>query len=101
MINYLKQLKLEKKINSKLMKKYDVMTVFGDRKLIMQITAEGNCVKLYSYNEELFNILHDTQLPIDHGGRNCMEYKINKIFKNITRETIMSYLNFCESYKRK
>jgi len=31
-INYLKQLKLEKKINSKLMKKYDVMTVLGDEK---------------------------------------------------------------------
>ncbi|XP_029348199.1 SCAN domain-containing protein 3-like [Acyrthosiphon pisum] len=39
-INYLKQLKLEKKINSKLMKKYDVMTVLGDEKLIMPITAE-------------------------------------------------------------
>lgn len=29
MINYLKQLKLEKKINTKLMKKYEVMTVLG------------------------------------------------------------------------
>jgi len=100
-INYLKQLKLEKKINSKLMKKYDVMTVLGDEKIMMPITAEGNCVKLYAYNEELFNILHNTHLSIGHGGRNRMEYEINKKFKSVTKETITSYLNFCESCERK
>jgi hypothetical protein len=100
-INCVKQLKLEKKINSKLMKKYDVMTVLGDEKLIMPIAAEGNCVKLYAYNEGLFNILHEIHLSIGHGGRNRMEYEINKKFKNITRETITSYLNFCESCERK
>uniref|UniRef100_A0A2H8TQZ8 KRAB-A domain-containing protein 2 n=1 Tax=Melanaphis sacchari TaxID=742174 RepID=A0A2H8TQZ8_9HEMI len=100
-INDLKQLKLEKKTNSKLMKKYDVMTVQGEEKLIMPITAEGNCVKLYAFNEELFEIVHEIHLSIGHGGRNRMEYEINKKFKNITRETIMSYLNFCESCERK
>jgi len=100
-INYSKQLKLEKKTNSKLKKKYYVMTVQGEKKLIMQITAEGNCVKLYAFNEELFKIVHDIHLSIGHGGRNRMKYEINKKFKNITRETITSYLNFCESCERK
>lgn len=31
-INYLKQLKLEKKVNPKLMKKYSVMIVLGNKK---------------------------------------------------------------------
>lgn len=31
------------------MKKYDIMTILGDKKWIVPITAEGNCVKLYAY----------------------------------------------------
>lgn len=30
------------------MKKYDIMTVQGDEKLIMPKTAEGYCVKYYA-----------------------------------------------------
>jgi len=48
------------------MKKYDIMTVLGEEKLIMPITAGGNCAKLYALNE-----------VFGHGGRNCMEYEIN------------------------
>jgi hypothetical protein len=47
----LKQLKQEKKTKTKLIKKYDVMTVQGNEKLIMPITEEGNYVKYYAYNE--------------------------------------------------
>jgi hypothetical protein len=54
------------------MKKYDVMTVLGDEKLIMPIIVEGNCVKLYAHNEELFDILHETHLSIGYSGRNRM-----------------------------
>jgi hypothetical protein len=41
-INYLKQLKLEKKTNSKLIQKYDVMIVLGDEKLIIIIIYNNN-----------------------------------------------------------
>jgi len=58
--------------------KYDVMTVLGDEKLIMIITAEGNCVKLFAYNENLFNILHEIHLSIRHGDRIRIEYEVNK-----------------------
>jgi len=54
------------------------MTVPGEEKLIMPITAEGNCVKLYAFNEELFKVVHEIHLSIGHGGRNRMEYEINK-----------------------
>ena len=46
-INYLKQLKLEKKKKSKLMKKYDVMTLLGDEKLIMPINIYRKIVIVY------------------------------------------------------
>jgi len=53
-INYLKQLKQEKKIDTQLTKKYDLLSVQRYEKLIMSIIAEGNCVKYYAYNEKLF-----------------------------------------------
>jgi hypothetical protein len=47
-----------------------------------------------------FKILHETHLSIGLGGRNRMEYEINKKNKNVTRETIMPYLNICEPYQK-
>jgi len=47
----------------------------------MPITAEGNCVKLYLFNDELFKIVHEIHLAIGHDGINRMEYEINKNLK--------------------
>jgi len=58
--------------------------------------SEGNDFKYYVFNEELFNIINDTHLAIGHGGRNRMEYELNKKYKNITRESIVLYLNLCQ-----
>jgi len=63
--------------------------------------SEGNDFKFYVFNEELFNINNDTHLTIGHGGRNRMEYELNKKYKNITRESIMLYLNLCISCQKK
>jgi len=62
---------------------------------------EGNQIKYYVHNEELFNILHETHLSIGHGGRSRMEHELNNKYKNITREAIMLYLNLCESCQKK
>jgi len=71
-------------------------------KLIVPVSNEGNDLKwYYVFNEELFNIIHDTHLIIGHGGRNRMEYELNKKYKNITRESIMLYLNLCKSCQKK
>ncbi|CAI6360566.1 unnamed protein product [Macrosiphum euphorbiae] len=70
-------------------------------KLIVPVSNEGNDLKYYVFNEELFNIIHDTHLTIGHGGRNRMEYELNKKYKNITRESIMLYLNLCISCQKK
>jgi len=82
------------------MKKYDVMTtVLGDEKLIMPITAQSNWVKLYTYDEESFKIVHKIHLSIWHGDRNRMECEINKNIKNITRETLLFHQNIRNNIK--
>lgn len=61
-------------------------------KLIVPV-SKGNGFKYYVFNEELFNVIYDAHLTIGHGERNRMEYELNKKYKNITRESIMLYLN--------
>lgn len=100
LISEVKQLKLKSR-GHKLLKKYDVITVSDMEKLIVPVSNEGNDLKYYVFNEELFNIIHDTHLTIGHGGRNRMEYELNKKYKNITRESIMLYLNLCISCQKK
>lgn len=103
LIVHLKELKLKKtKIPNdyKLIKKYDTMRVCNVEKLVVPIN-EGNQIKYYVHNEELFNILHETHLSIGHGGRSRMEHELNIKYKNITREAIMLYLNLCESCQKK
>ncbi|CAI6358245.1 unnamed protein product [Macrosiphum euphorbiae] len=99
LISEVKQLKLKSR-GHKLLKKYDVITVSDMEKLIVPVSNEGNDLKYYVFNEELFNIIHDTHLTIGHGGRNRMEYELNKKYKNITRESIMLYLNLCISVNK-
>lgn len=50
-IDHLNQVKLEKKIDSKLTKKYGVIIALEDEKLIRSITAQGNYVKYYACNK--------------------------------------------------
>lgn len=103
LILHLKELKSKKtKIPNdyKLIKKYDTMKVCNVERLVVPIN-EGNQIKYYVHNEELFNILHETHLSIGHGGRSRMEHELNNKYKNITREAIMLYLNLCESCQKK
>jgi len=76
------------------------MKVCNVERLVVPIN-EGNQIKYYVHNEELFNILHKTHLSIGHGGRSRMEHELNNKYKNITREAIMLYLNLCESCQKK
>ncbi|XP_060864326.1 KRAB-A domain-containing protein 2-like [Metopolophium dirhodum] len=75
------------------------MRVCNVEKLV--VINEGNQIKYYVHNEELFNILHETHLLIGHGGRSRIEHELNIKYKNITREAIMLYLNLCESCQKK
>lgn len=104
LVLHLKELKESKKTkvpnDYKLIKKYDIFKACGAERLVVPIN-EANHIKYYVQNEELFHILHETHLSIGHGGRSRMEHKLNSKYKNITRETIMLYLNLCEFCRKK
>jgi len=75
----------------KLIKKYDV-NISGIEKLVV-LVSEGNLIKYYVYNDQLFQFLNETHVFVKHGGRNRIEYELNLKYKNITRETTMIFLN--------
>jgi len=95
LIVHIKQLKNQtekfKPNDYRLLKKYDVI----------QISEEEKWIVPGVHNEQLFNILQEVHLSIGHGGRNRMKYEINMKFKNITRKSIMLYLNNCHSCQKK
>lgn len=104
LILHLKELKTRKpKIPNdyRIIKKYDVVEVFNVERLVVPKVNEGEHIKCYVYNEELFNILHETHLSIGHGRRDRMEHQLNSRYENITRETVMLYLNLCKLCQKK
>lgn len=103
LIVHLKELKTKKpKIPNdyRIIKKYDIVEMSDVERLIVPKMNESDQIKCYVYNEELFGILHETHLSIGHGRRDRMEHQLHHKYENITRETVMLYLNLCESCKK-
>ncbi|VVC35000.1 Hypothetical protein CINCED_3A014936 [Cinara cedri] len=104
LIIHLKELKTKKpKIPNdyRIIKKYDVVEVSNVERLVVPKMNKDDQIKCYVFNEELFSILHETHLSIGHGRRDRMEHQLHSKYENITRETVMLYLNLCELCQKK
>lgn len=84
----------------KLLKRYDIVTVGDVHKLIYPINESSATIKYYIHNDEIYNTIHEVHISISHGGRNRMQKELQSKYKNITRESIMLYLNLCETCQR-
>lgn len=82
------------------LRRFDVMNIQNIEKLIVPV-KDDNVIRYYTHTEEIFDILHEAHVAIGHGGRNRMEKELNLKYKNITREMIVSYINFCVSCQTK
>ena len=84
-----------------ILKRYDIIVVGGSEKLVAPINGEDASVQYYVQVDEIYDILNDTHLSIGHGGRTRMLKEIQKIYRNITVEQIMLFLNLCETCQKK
>lgn len=91
----------KKAIDYRRLKKYDIIEVDGKEKFIVPVTGDNSVILYYVHAEELFDLLHDTHLKIDHGGRTRMEKEIQTKYKNITKEAISLYLRLCKPCQTK
>jgi len=79
-----------------LLKKYHVLLVNNNNKLIYPVKNNDNNILYYTKESDVFDVLHDAQQSLEHGGRDRMLYELNSKFKNITRSEVDIYLSLCE-----
>ncbi|XP_011165454.2 KRAB-A domain-containing protein 2-like [Solenopsis invicta] len=76
-------------------KRYDILTIGGEERLIAPMKEENGEIKYYV---DLFNILEEMYVAVGHGGRTT---ECNRKYKNITVKAIMTYLKLCQPYQKK
>lgn len=100
----IKQAKIKKNgktsCEHKLLKKSDVINIMDEEILIVPIN-EDKIIKYFVHNDELYTIIHASNISIGHGGRNRLERELQEKYKNITRDSIMLYLNLCKTCQKK
>lgn len=82
------------------LKRYDIIVVGKEEKLISPLKAGGS-IKYFATIEETYGIIHDAHLATGHGGRNRLVKEINNKYNNITTEAVMLYLSLCEACQKK
>ncbi|RZB40243.1 hypothetical protein BDFB_001407 [Asbolus verrucosus] len=84
-----------------LLKKYDVLQTEGSKRLILPLKGLESNIIYYVQDDELFDILLETHLSLDHGGRDKMMKVLKQTYKNITYKDIMIFLNLCKYCMKK
>jgi hypothetical protein len=79
-----------------LLKKYDVLIVNNNNKLIYPVKNNDNNILYYIKESDVFDVLHDAHQSLGHEGRDRILYELNSKFKNITRFEVDHYLSLCE-----
>ncbi|XP_071580488.1 KRAB-A domain-containing protein 2-like [Temnothorax nylanderi] len=83
------------------LKRYDVLSIGESKKLIQPLLKDEKEIKYYTYNEQVFDIIHAAHLETGHGGKHKLEKNIKTKYVNITREVIHIYLELCLICKKK
>lgn len=94
----IKNFKLKGKKTNKsyrILKRYDIITIDGEEKLIFPLSLDNSIFLFYIMNEHVYDVLHDVHLSIGHGGKHRMNTEVKKKYKNITQESILIYLKCC------
>jgi hypothetical protein len=74
----------------------------GEDKLTVPLSAGKNTEILYYVTfDELFNVIHEAQIAVGHGGRTRMIMEQNRKYKNVTVQSIVTYLRLREPCQKK
>ncbi|XP_050524189.1 KRAB-A domain-containing protein 2-like [Daktulosphaira vitifoliae] len=72
----------------RILKKYDLITIGEEDKLILPLLEGNTNILYYITNENIYDVLHDVHLSIGHGGKHRMNAEVKKKYKNITQEAV-------------
>ncbi|XP_067125304.1 KRAB-A domain-containing protein 2-like [Centruroides vittatus] len=96
-----KNMKKKLAVHYRHIKRYDILNVGGEEKLIAPMKEENGEISYYICYDDLFNILKETHVAVGHGGRTRMLKECNRKYKNVTVEATMIYLKLCQPCQKK
>jgi hypothetical protein len=87
-----KSVKGKQTVHYRRLKRYDILNIGGEEKIKVSLFAEKTEILCYVTFDELFNVLHEVHIAVGHGGRKRMIKEPNCKYKNVTVESIITYL---------
>ena len=98
-----KRVKGKQTVHYRRLKRYDILYIGGEEKLTVPLSAEKKRKEiLYDVTfDELFNVIHEAHIAVGHGGITRMIKELNRKYKYVTVESIVTYLRLCEPCQKK
>jgi hypothetical protein len=100
-VKNVKTIAVKKSIHYRRLKRFDVLCIGNEDKLIFPVESGSEDIRYYVCNEELFDIIHAAHIETGHGGRDRINHMLKKKFKNIKVEAINMYLKMCKTCQKK
>lgn len=102
-VKLLTENKSKKGNDYKFLKRYDIIEIDGELKLINPSTKNGptDSIKYFVYDEELFDILQKVHLSNGHAGRDRMMKVLKSQYQNVTYRDVQLFLSLCETCMQK
>ena len=99
-----KSVKVKQTIHYRRLKRYDIR--YSQHRRRRETYSASICKKkkkilYYVTFDELFNVIHEAYIAIGHGGRTRMIKEVNRKYKNMTVESIVTYLRLCDPCEKK
>ena len=82
------------------LKRY-ILNIGGEEKLTVPLSAEKTDILYCVTFDELFNVIHEVHIAVGHGARTRMKKGLNRKYKNVTVESIVTYLKLCKPCQKK
>ncbi|XP_052738366.1 KRAB-A domain-containing protein 2 isoform X1 [Bicyclus anynana] len=83
------------------MKRYDIVNSSSGERLAMALTPGQKRPQILVRLKEIYDIIRNYHLRMNHAGRTRLMYEIKQKYKNITAAVVMLYLSLCEGCKDK
>lgn len=82
-------------------KRYNIISTPQGERLVMANSAGKKNPQMFVRLEEIYDIIREYHLKLNHAGRTRLMYAIKPKYKNITIGIVMLYLSLCKGCKNK
>lgn len=106
--NMISQVKLAKTVNYRKtpadfrrIKRFEIVDTPQGERLYMSRKPGETEQQVYVPVDEIYDIIREYHLKLNHGGRTRMMVELKKKYKNVTAQSVLIYLSLCKDCKSK